>query len=425
MLVDLSVTNFRSFKTEQLLSMNVEYARQHHQSNYSLVEEDRLAVLRTAAIFGPNASGKTNILMALMALRWIVLNSDGRSEDRPIPPYEPYRLSDETSDSPVRIEIEFIVGSGVRYRYEVAYARDRIVSEYLYSYTRRSKALLFGRDESDTWRSIKFGGTYKGGSRRFSHFSNAAYLSRAGRDPSAPESVREIYKYFEAITLLPSGRNFFSWAPLREPATLSAVSELIRLADTGVERITIEDRDAPEDIKLPPDMPEDIREAILSRNRMIASFWVGSDTGSLVPFEDREMSDGTTRLFEILPVVLESLSSGGILVCDELDAHFHTDIVDLILRLFHDDDINTKGAQLIFTTHDTNILDSSLLRRDQIWFVSKEKGASTLRSLDEYDKKLVRHDSPFEAFYLDGRLGALPRISYSKVKRTVLEALSK
>jgi AAA15 family ATPase/GTPase len=136
------------------------------------------------------------------------------------------------------------------------------------------------------------------------------------------------------------------------------------------------------------------------------------------------MSDGTNRLLQVLPTVLEVFETGSVLVFDEIDAHFHTDIVELILRLFHDSEINAKGSQIIFTTHDTNILDSSFLRRDQIWFVSKSEGASSLKSLDEYDKKYVRHDSPFESFYRDGRLGALPRVSYGKMKEAILGALA-
>ncbi|MET4664987.1 ATP-binding protein [Sphingomonas sp. PvP056] len=424
MIIDLSMSNFRSFQKDQMLSMNVEGAHTRHSSNYTLIEDGRIGVLRSAAILGANASGKSNLLTALMAVRWIVQSSSGRKEGQSIPPYEPFRLSEAGQSQPVRLEIEFVVPSGVRYRYELAFSNNRILEERLYSFARRVRATIFERSPDDTWETVKFGGTFKGGSRRFPFFPNAAYLSRAGNDASAPEFIREIYRYFGDISHVPAGNNFFSLLPLTNASTLAAVSELICLADTGVNNVTMEEKEGTDDIKLPDDMPESVKDIILSQNRLSARYWIRSQSGELVAFDSDEMSDGTTRLLYILPLVLEAFEKGAVLAFDEIDAHFHTDIVDLILRLFHDNEINIRGAQIIFTTHDTNILDSTSLRRDQIWFVTKDEGSSTLKSLDEYDRKYVRHDSPFETFYRDGRLGALPRVSYGKVKEAILGALA-
>ena len=418
------MSNFRSFQEDQTLSMNVEGALARHSSNYTQIEGGRIAVLRSAAILGPNASGKSNLLTALMALRWIVQSSNGRKEGQPIPPYEPFRLSEAGPNQPVRLEIEFVVPSGIRYRYEVAFLKHKFVEERLYSFARRTRAIIFERDSNDTWESIKFGGTFKGGNRRFPFFPNVSYLSRAGNDASAPAFIREVYQYFSDITHIAAGNNLFSLAPLADHSTLSAVSELICLADTGVNKVTMEEKEGVDDIDLPASMPEELKEIILAQNRFRTKYWVESQSGELVSFDADEMSDGTTRLLNILPMVLSAFEKGSVIAFDEIDAHFHTDIVDLILRLFHDDQINRRGAQIIFTTHDTNILNSSFMRRDQIWFVSKESGSSSLKSLDEYDRKYVRHDSPFETFYRDGRLGALPKVSYKKVKNAILAAVS-
>ena len=157
---------------------------------------------------------------------------------------------------------------------------------------------------------------------------------------------------------------------------------------------------------------------------MVAKFWMKSGSGDPVPFESDDMSHGTNRLLDLLPIVLSALEDGSVLLLDEIDAHLHTDLVRLVLQLFHDDEINTKGAQLLFSTHDTNILDAAYMRRDQIWLVSKNDGISSLKCLSEYDKKYVRQDSPFEAFYRDGRLGALPRLPYSRVKQVLLDTLN-
>jgi hypothetical protein len=424
MIIDLTIRNFRSFRDEQTLSMNVEGSRARHPSNFSLIEDDRIAVLRSAGIFGANASGKTNVLRALAALRWIIVSSAGRKESQSIPPYEPFRLSPTYAEFPVAFEVEFVVPTGGRYRYEVAFLRQRIVEERLISFARRSRATVFERLPKDTWETIKFGGTFKGGTRKFAFFDNAAYLSRAGNDASSPDFIREIYKYFESMIYVPAGHRMFSRGDLNNPKMMDAVSELICLADTGVVRVSMEENDSADDIRLPENIPDDLKEAILSQNRMVAKFWMKAGSDDPVPFEDDEISHGTNRLFELLPVILRTLEGGSVLALDEIDAHLHTNLVNLVIQLFHDDEVNTKGAQLLFSTHDTNILDAAYMRRDQIWFVSKDDGASLLRCLAEYDKKYVRQDSPFEAFYRDGRLGALPRLQYAKVKQVLLNALN-
>lgn len=424
MIIDLSVKNFRSFQEEQLFSMNVESARDRHRNNYAEIEDGKLAILRTAAILGANASGKSNLLTAFEALQWMVINSASRKEGQSLPPYEPFRLSKKSSNEPVSLEIEFVVPSGVRYRYELAYLKDRIVEERLFSFARRQKALVFERGPDDTWETIKFGSTYKGGNRRFPFFENVCYLSRAGNDASAPETMREIRRFFESWNLVRAGHVILMPNFLEQAERMHAVSNLICLADTGISRVRRETKEDAPDIRLPSDMPKDVRDAILEQNSVRYKFSVEAEDGELVDFDQDDMSDGTVKLLELLPLVLEAFSQGGIVLFDELDAHFHTDLLKLVLRLFNDPLINSKSAQLIFTTHDTNVLDAEILRRDQIWFVSKKAGASTVKSLDEYEKKTVRHDSPFEDFYLDGRLGALPKFSYGQVRDVILNALA-
>ena len=423
MIIDLSISNFRSFRDNQLLSMYVESTRAQHPSNYSLIEEDRIAVLRSAAVLGANASGKSNVLRAFAALKWIVLSSAGRKDGQQIPPYEPFRLSPDFEKGPVRFDIEFVVSSGARYRYEIAFLREKILEERLFSFAKRTRALVFDRGSNDTWETIKFGGTYKGGTRRFPFFENASYLSRAGNDASSPEFMREIYRYFEKMTNLGAGNSLLSNIALTDATMMRAVSELICLADTGVSKVTLEENDAPSEIRLPDGIPDEVKEAILAENRMATKFWVESVSGGFVSFESGEMSNGTIRLLELLPIILRSFENGSVIILDEIDAHLHTDLINLILQLFHDDEVNAKGAQIIFSTHDTNILDPMRMRRDQIWFVGKEDGASSLKSLDSFDKKLVRQNSPFESFYRDGRLGALPRVSFGSVKRVLLSML--
>ena len=424
MIIDLAVTNFRSFRDSQVLSMFMQNMRGRHPSNYVSFENDRIAVLRSAAVFGANASGKSNILQAFAALRWIIVSSAGRKDGQKILPYEPYKLSSISDSLPVEFEVEFVVPSGVRYQYRIEFLNSKVLNEHLFSFSKRSRALVFYRGPNDTWETIKFGGTYKGGTRRFSFFENASYLSKAGNDASSPEFIREIYRYFERMIYLPAGNSLFSNIALADTGMMNSVSELIRLADTGINKITMEENESADEIRLPDNIPDEVKEAILAQNRMVAKFWVQSESGQLISFDEDNMSKGTTRLLELLPLILTSFKNGSVIILDEIDAHLHTDLVNLVLQLFHDSDINSKKAQIIFSTHDTNILDANHLRRDQIWFASKEDGVSSLKSLDEYDKKYVRQDGPFESFYRDGRLGALPKVSFNGMKKVLLGMLN-
>ncbi len=418
MIIDFSVKNFRSFQNEQLFSMNVEGNRNSLPGNYTEIEGGKFSILKSACIFGPNASGKSNLFTAFRALKWLISNSRPLEEGRDIPPYEPFKLSAESIEQPIEFSIEFVVPSGMRYRYEVSYNRNKVLSESLYSFPKRQRALMFSRGELDTWETVKFGASYKGGDRRFSFFPNSTYLARAGNDASAPQRIREIVLYFRGIAVIEAGHSAYVSNYFQQDGHLEAVSNLICLADTGIKNITAERRSV-EEIKLPDEMPEEIKKAIYEENSVSYKFWHEDQDGGLVKFEQDEISDGTGKLFEILPILLTAISNGLPVFIDELDGHLHTSLVGLVFDLFNDPVTNPDSAQIIVTTHDTNMMAPSRFRRDQIWLVAKENGGSSLFCLDEFDKSLVRVSSPFEDFYKDGRLGALPSIPYNKIHEAI------
>ncbi|MES0827707.1 AAA family ATPase [Ruegeria sp. SCP11] len=421
MIVDFSVTNFRSISDEQVLNFNVEAGRDRLACNYSVYEDGKIAVLRSAAILGANASGKSNFLQGIRALRWLVENSGDRKEGQKMLPYEPYALGVRSESDPVRFDIEFIVPSGARYRYVISFNQERILTETLHTFPKRHKALVFERLENDSWETVKFGGTYKGGSRKIPFFPNNSYLSKAGNTASSPDSIREVYRYFRTMDFVRAGQSVMAVGFHKNEAHLSALSSLISFADTGIENISVEEKENIEEIKLPDDMPDELKEAIFEQNKVKFAFWHRSEDGSLIPFDEHQESDGTIRLFEILPMLLMALAKGGVVVIDELDAHLHSHLIKAVLDLFHDDEINSKGAQIIFTTHDLSILSPEIMRREQILLTSKAQGKTSIVCLDEFDKKLVRPNSPFYSFYNDGRLGAVPRINRAKIREAVLE----
>ena len=417
MIVDFSISNFLSVKNEQVLNFYVETSQNHLPCNFSDYD-GKLQVLRTAGIFGANASGKSNILKAFGALRWLINKSGDQSEGQEIPAYEPHLLSKVSASGPVAFDVEFIVPSGARFRYTISFTQERILTESLRTFSNRREALVFQRNETDTWETIKFGSTYTGGIKRHAFFRNNSYLSKAGNTASAPKMIREVFNYFRSQTFI--GPNHGTMVPgfHKNEGTRHAVSSLIAFADTGIDKITDEKNKSAGNFSFPDDLPKEMKEAMLEKNSL--KFWHRTEDGSSIPFERHMESDGTIRLFEFLPVILHTLSSGEVLVVDDLDAHLHSHLIRTVLDLFHDDEVNTNGAQLIFSTHDTNVLSQDHMRREQIWFTEKNNGMTEVVCLDEFDKQQVRHNSPFYAFYNDGRLGSVPQIEHSKIKESIL-----
>ena len=418
MIVDFSISNFLSVKDEKVLNFNVETSKDHLPCNYSDYEDGKLQVLRTAAIFGANASGKSNVLKAFGALRWLINKSGDRSESQEIPAYEPNLLSKVSASGPVEFDVEFIVPSGARFRYKISFTRERILTESLRAYSNRREALVFQRDETDTWETIKFGSTYTGGIKRHAFFRNNSYLSKAGNTASAPKMIREVFNYFRSQTFIEPNQSVMIPGFLKNKGTRHAVSSLIAFADTGIDKITDEKNRNAGSFIFSDDLPEEIKESILEQNRL--KFWHRTEDGSSIPFERHMESDGTIRLLELLPVILHTLSNGEVLIVDELDAHLHSHLIKAVLDLFHDDEINSNRAQLIFSTHDISVLSREHMRTDQIWFTEKDRGMTEVFCLAEFDNQRVHKNSRFCSFYNFGRLGAVPQIDHSKIRESIL-----
>ena len=181
MIVDIAIENFRSIKEKQLFSMYAEKHLKHHASNISYID-DKIGLLKTTAIYGANASGKSNLILAFEALQTLVVNSgDWKSGDK-IEKYEPYLLSKDTILAPTSFEIEFFVEKN-RYSYQVKFDSNNILFEKLDLFKTAKPSNIFTRDTPTDWKSVKFGDSYKGGKRQFAFFSNNTFLSKAGNSP--------------------------------------------------------------------------------------------------------------------------------------------------------------------------------------------------------------------------------------------------
>lgn len=423
MIVDFTVTNFRSIQDEQIFSLYVETAGTHLSENVSYPAGDKIGVLKSAGIYGANASGKSNLLLAFRALQYIVEHSGDLKEGNTIA-YEPYLLSEDNRIAPTHFEIEFFVtpenkhSKPLRYRYSVAFTAQKIVEESLFFYPTTQQAMIFSRTIVDTWETIRFGSLYKGGKKRLPFFENNSYLSKAGNSADAPQMIREVYNFFRSY-LFPMALNETS-IPLNwfeEKELVKQVAGILSLVDTGISDVIIRERTnlEPVQLPLPPGIPEEFRQLFLQHAKYKILFSHQTETGDHQTFEIGQESDGTRRFFFLVPVLIGILAEGRVLIIDELESSMHPFMAELIIKLFNDPRVNKKNAQLIFSTHNINLMTPELLRRDQIWFTEKQHGATKFYSLDDFDKKKVKPQSPFNQWYAEGRFGAIPNINYQGI----------
>jgi AAA15 family ATPase/GTPase len=424
MIIDFTVSNFRSIKDEQTFSFYTESIGTHLPENVCYPAGDKIGVLKSAGLYGANASGKSNLLLAFQALRYIVVRSGDLKEGDEII-HDPYMLAEDSKLLPTRFEIEFFVRSVensqtkiLRYRYCVAFTAYEIVEESLHFYPSSQEALVFNRNKSDSWQTIPFGSLYKGGKKRIPFFSNNSYLSKSGDSADTPQMIRDVYNYFRKSHLHVGVNERVGKLNWFEDATLvHKVSRLLSLVDTGISYISIEERTDLDidNLKIPDDIPEEIKLMLLKDRKYKPLFLHLTETGNSEPFEEKKESAGTRKLFHLAPLIIETLSKGSVMIMDELDNNMHPFMADLIIKLFNDPRINKVNAQLIFSTHNINLMSPELLRRDQIWFAEKQQGASRFFSLDDFDKKKVKPQSPFNQWYAEGRFGAIPTIDYQGI----------
>lgn len=423
MFLSFSVDNFRSFKNPMKMTFTSSGSKEHNQSHI-YESENGTRVLKSVGIYGANASGKSNILLAFHALTWLIRNSGSLKDGQKIPCYEPYRLSPETKNKPISFEAEFMLHEDVRYVYKISYTQFEILEESLDFYPSRSKANLFTRSEGTTWEDIKFGNLYKGGVKKLAFFKNNSYLSKAGNNAASPQIIKDIFNFFETqVVYLGSNHllRMLSEGTADFEGIMERVSKVLCYVDTGIKNVTITQRDFKIPEYMEKNMPQELKDEIIKENKDKYLFThVGEDDVEEV-FEESDESDGTRKIFSLMPMLLDSFKERTVFVLDELDNGLHSHVADVIIRLFNDQSINRVGSQLIFTTHNMHLMTPDKMRRDQIWFVEKNGGESKAYSLDDFDKKKVTMSTPYNAWYDEGRFGGVPSISFSKIKSLILD----
>ncbi|EFE2999326.1 AAA family ATPase [Escherichia coli] len=418
MFVRLTIENFRSVKENFTLDLSASGSNSHLVNHIYKNAEMSVGTLMSAGIYGANASGKSNVLMAFEAIKYIATDSGDLKEGTRIPCYEPYALSLATNESPVRFVADFYSVEGNRFNYEVKYIKDRIIFESLDYYPSRVKANLFTRDEGDTWETIKFGGHYRGGVKKIPFFPNNSYLAKAGNNAASPDIIKEAYDFFrKGIRHIGLNEKIRISSFGKREEVVSETAEVLCMVDTGVAGISVREVESDLPIRMDDDIPPEIKEMIEEDYKYRYLFSHATEDGGSVSFPMSRESEGTQKLFEIIPLIRSAFKNSMVVIIDELDNSLHPHIADLIVKLFNDPDVNKKGSQLIFSTHNMQLMTPEKMRRDQIWFCEKNKGASALYSLDDFDKKKVKTTTPYASWYDEGRFGGVPDINYLKVAK--------
>ncbi len=387
MLIEFKFKNFKSFKDEtEFLMTTVKSFGEHIEKNTIPVNKE-FDLLKTSAIYGINAGGKSNFISAMAYMKGIVhesfSNSLKKEEDKPNHDFQ-FKLNKTTEDAETMFEVSFLINENI-YRYGFEINGHEIKKEWLYKKVEREN-YLFIRTESDfqiNKSAFKEGLKYKDDVNK-----NVLFISHLAQNNQ--EISRLVFSWFFNLNVL-SGlteQNYFKFtAKLLQND--SKFKNWISLVLKYMEIVNIE-------------AGEEDGKIVTYHNRY--------DENNLlinsIPFivSERE-SQGTRKLIHILGPIYDTIRNGRILFIDELDSRLHTNLTKKLLELFNE--FNTKGAQLVFTGHDASLLDKDLLRRDQIWFIDKDQfGVSELYSLSEFNAKTVRNTSAIDKKYLENKFGA-------------------
>lgn len=417
--------NVRSFRDDFELSMLATTLSEKHvrRSVPWRAGGAPVDILPVAAIFGANASGKTNVLRAMHDMRLLVLQSFRQAPTAEMP-HRPFRLDPACADRPSRFEIEMVL-QGVRYEYGFEFDRERVIEEWAFRYPRGRGALLFERHGD----KVEYGPAERSKSRAVRQLlrPNALFLSTAAQ--ANHPILLKLYEWFSRNLLLAeaagrASRQAFTLQILEDDSNRESVLELLRAADLGITGARKYELD------------EETRE----RFRRIARILAGEEEAEGQPaelllqdlmllqhrgaagdveFGPHEESLGTLVWFGLVGPVVDALARGAVFLADELDASLHPALVAQLVQLFQSKETNPNRAQLIFNTHEVTLLGDTtrdrILGRDQIWFTEKDNdGATRLFPLTDLDP---RRDEAIAKRYLAGRYGATPILSKERFRQ--------
>lgn len=433
MLIEFRFKNFRSFRDEATLSMEATGLSSFKNCLIPLTTTVKL--LPACAIYGKNGGGKSNVIRAFWLAVQFIRNAQRTQHERAVIPVNPFALNDYSKEEPT--EFDFVYTSnGIKYWYGFSATREKIFSEYLYHAPKGQKALIFSRTaqefsftEEKTKRSMI--GEMVADNQLF--FSVACTMNDAPC-VAAMRWFRDQVYFSRDYSDIPKQLIEYS----EDKNMLKAISDYAKAADLGIQDMQFEfdSKEIDEDTTLPNDIPDGIKTALVQFMHALSE----SSNNGEIPLKMGEVtakashqgenkdgkkssylldladeSDGTRKMMAIAPAIESALHTGGILLVDELERELHPKLVNFIIAKFQSKTSNPNGAQIVFTTHNTELMNLELLRKDQLYFVDKQDkdGASELYSISEFS---TRTTDNIRKGYLVGKYGATPDIEIEEVE---------
>lgn len=414
MLIEFSVKNFMSIKDEVTFSM-LAGSGDENMENVFENKTTKERCLKSTAIYGANASGKSNFMKALTAAILMIRKSNLRSINEPLTEMIPFKFDKETINKPCEFKFVF-VKNDIKYIYGFSADMNKIYTEYLYQYLSAKPSLIFDRKNVNEY---KFTQNEQRKLEELATKNTEKKLFLSTATEWNYEKTKNAYIWFsEDIDTYndctyPGNFAFSRFENDKEGTLKSFTINLLKRADIlikdynfEVEKIKVSSIMASNNINVTP------KDNIIQKEVKISTIHeIKNDNGDLENYE-LDLGDeslGTQSLFFFSPILKEAFEKGKVIIVDEIDKSLHPLLVKFIIDLFHNNEINKNNAQLIFNTHDTNLLSLNTFRRDQIWFAEKDpvKGTTDLYPLDDF---AVRKTENIQKGYLNGRYGAIPFI---------------
>ncbi|MCY3878559.1 MAG: ATP-binding protein [Rhodobacteraceae bacterium] len=414
MLVEFSVENFRSIKQEARLSLVSGPAKERRETYLLAPALSKQSgsikhLLPSAAIYGANAAGKSNLIRALSVMQDIILDTSRNVGPIPV---KPFLFDSASRDKPTTFEVMFLT-EGVRYQYGFSATAKAVTEEWLYAWPSGRLQTWFQRSAGH-W---KFGEKLTGDKEiwRRSTRPDALFLSTAvSLNSKLLQPVSEWFRDKLRVVVSDSWNRDWTLNSVRGEDKTEVI-EFLQAADLGISDLTLVEKEFHPG-NLPAGMPSELKDLVAKNlsGTPKTELRLVHETGQGVPvsldFDDE--SDGTRKIFDLAGPWLDTLQNGRVVVIDELNNSLHPALVRFLVERFHDPDVNSRGAQLIFSTHDTSILSRDVFRRDQIWFCERnEFRETTLFSLSDFRAR--KKSEILDRSYLSGRYGALPYIAPS------------
>ena len=432
MLIEFRFKNYRSFRDEAVLSMEAVGLSSFKKS---LIEQNKMKLLPGAAIYGKNGGGKSNVIRAFWLGVQFIRNAQRIQHEKASMPVVPFLLDDYSANNPTEFAFDYIA-DGIKYWYSFEATKEKIIRESLYHAPEGQKALVFSREQQ------KFNFTEDKARRKLISetvaenqlFFSVACTMNDAVCTKAMKWFREDIFFSRDYTDIPQQLLEYSG----DSNMLNAISEYAKAADFGIEEMQfeIENKEIDGAIDFPENIPEGMKSALTSFIQILSETSNNSEgklkmsqvkaqskhkgilengEAGLFKLELEDESDGTRKLMSLAPAIESVLKRGGVLLVDEIERELHPMLVNFIVAKFQSKNSNPNGAQIIFTTHNTELMNLELLRKDQIYFADKNRndGSSELYSVTDFMTKTADN---IRKGYLAGKYGATPDLEIEEVE---------